>query len=373
MLWVDYSLLEMKIIMNSFFWMVWLFICRTLFFAFVISSNVSAGGGNAVPVEVVVARVIELAPSRWVSATVISGDDAELSSEVQGRIVMLVEVGESVVAGQVVAKIDDKSIRIQLDEAQAEVISLDARLKFFDAEVRRLEQLTGDNYAAKNLLDEMVSDRDHMHGMLAMARARVAESRHELDRATVAAPFAGVVVEQVAEVGEWVDVGDVLVRLVNTERNEIKGQIQQESAALIGVGDHMDITSGGELVTGKVKTLIPVGDSVSRLYELRVEFDQPTWRAGRAVRIKAPTAAPKTVMALPRDALVIRENAIKVFRILEDQTAEAVTVATGIADQHWVEVIGDIQEEDRIVVRGNERLRPRQAVRIQQAHSIQGD
>ena len=69
---------------------------------------------------------------------------------------------------------------------------------------------------------------------------------------------------------------------------------------------------------------------------------------------------------VPRDALVIRENVIKVFRILEDNTAEAVSVKTGIANDQLIEVIGNITQGDKIVVRGNERLRPQQQVKIQE-------
>ncbi|MCK5432357.1 MAG: hypothetical protein KAJ03_06405, partial [Gammaproteobacteria bacterium] len=59
---------------------------------------------------------------------------------------------------------------------------------------------------------------------------------------------------------------------------------------------------------------------------------------------------------------------IKVFRILEDNTAEAVPVKTGIADEHLIEVIGDINQGDKIVVRGNERLLPQQQVNIQETN-----
>jgi len=115
-----------------------------------------------------------------------------------------------------------------------------------------------------------------------------------------------------------------------------------------------------------VKTLVPVGDVVSRLYEIRLNFQETGWMAGHAVRIKVPTAKPQNVLVVPRDALVIRENILKVFRIREDNTAEVVFVETGIAYENLIEIIGEINEGDKIVIRGNERLRPQQQVNIQQ-------
>lgn len=333
-----------------------------------VSGNVHAAmGGNATPVEVVAAERVELAPGRWIAGSVISRDDAQLASEIAGRVVSLAEFGAVVDIGQTLAKLEDVSIRIRLDEAQAEVNSLTAKLSFFEAEAQRLERLAKDNHSAKNRLDEVVSERDQTRGTLAMSRARVADIKYALEQSIIVAPFAGVVAEQVAEIGEWMDAGDTVVRLVSTERIEIRGRVQQQSVALINPGDSVAVDSQGETIMATVRTLVPVGDAQSRLYEMRVDFQQPTWRVGRAVRIKIPTAKPKTVVALPLDALVVRQNSVKVFRILDDQTAEAVAVTTGIADQGKVEIIGDIQPGDKVVVRGNERLRASQKVQVRQA------
>jgi len=319
-------------------------------------------------VQIVEAKYAELAPSIWIAGTIISRHDSKLSSEVEGRIESLLEVGDKIEKGGLVASIDDTTIRMQLQEAQAEIIPIEAKLNFFKREVDRLDKLAKQNNAAKNRLDEVISDRDEMRGELSMKQTRLAQARDTLKRTSILAPFTGVVAERFKEEGEWAKIGDQLVRLVNTEVKEIQGRIQQQSAAFIKQGNSLEVTDGKNQTMATVKTLVPVGDAVSRLYEIRLDFQETGWMAGHAVRIKVPTAKSQNALVVPRDALVIRENTLKVFRILEDNTAEIIFVETGIGDEDLIEVIGEINEGDKIVIRGNERLLPQQQVNIQQAN-----
>ena len=330
------------------------------------SSTVCAGGGMPAQVQIIEAKYVQLAPSIWIAGTIISRHDSKLSSEVEGRIESLLEVGDMIEKGELVASIDDTTIRMQLEEAKAEIIPIKAKLNFFNHEVERLDKLAKENNAAKNRLDEVKSDRDQMRGELSMKQTRLAQARDTLNRTTILAPFTGVVAERFKEEGEWAKIGDELLRLVNTEAKEIQGRIQQQNAAFIKQGNSLEVTDGKNQTMATVKTLVPVGDVVSRLYEIRLNFQETGWMAGHAVRIKVPTAKPQNVLVVPRDALVIRENILKVFRIREDNTAEVVFVETGIANENLIEIIGEINEGDKIVIRGNERLRPQQQVNIQQ-------
>jgi RND family efflux transporter MFP subunit len=342
-----------------------LVMCITILSLSGISSAVSAGGMSA-PVRVVEAENIELAPAIWIAGTIISRHDAKLSSEVEGRIELLVEVGDVIEKGETIASIDATTIQMQLEEANAEIAPIEAKLRFFNAELERLNKLAKENNAAKNRLDEVLSDRDQMRGELVLKQKHLAQAKDTLNRTTIIAPFKGVVAERYMEEGEWAKVGDNMVRLVNTDLKEIQGRIQQKSAVFIKKGDAIEVTDNQTKTMATVKTLVPVGDAISRLYEIRLDYQKPEWMAGHAVRIRVPTAKPQNALVVPRDALVIRENVIKVFRILENDTAEAVPVKTGIADEHLIEVIGDINQGDKIVVRGNERLRPQQQVIIQE-------
>ena len=115
---------------------------------------------------------------------------------------------------------------------------------------------------------------------------------------------------------------------------------------------------------GVVNKLIPVGDNISRLYEIRVQFSNKIWPVGTAVKVACPINQKQNVLVVPRDALVIRQSGIAIYRINTQDRAELIPVQTGISNTKYIQVIGDVSIGDKIVIRGNERLRPGQAVKI---------
>ena len=327
-----------------------------------------AGGAGATPVQVATAVEIELSPMNWNPGTVISRYDAKLAAEVAGRIISLVEIGDEIDKRDKLVQLDGVRLNIQIEEMDADVMSAKAKLEFFIREAERLEILAKKNNAAQNRFEEIVSERDQMNGELNMKKARLADVQDQHDRTILYAPFQGVVTERYKEKGEWVDVGEEILRIVDPNIREITVRIRHQAISLIKKGGRLQVKDDQYNGLATVKTLVPVGGDISRLYEMRLSFDQGSpdlWAPGHSVQVAVPVAMARKVIAVPRDALVIRSDSIKVFRILDSNIAEAVNVTTGIADADLIEVTGNINAGDQIVIRGNERLRPQQPVIIQ--------
>ena len=155
-----------------------------------------------------------------------------------------------------------------------------------------------------------------------------------------------------------------IVRLINTDKLEIQARVPQESIQFIKAGDTLSIKGPAAETKGTVRTVIPVGDDVSRLFEIRVEFDKNEWSAGTAVQLASPVNNQQNVLAVPRDALVIRQSGVVIYRINNENISEIIPVKTGIANTTHIQVMGNVNENDKIVIRGNERLRPGQQVKV---------
>ncbi|WP_455205642.1 efflux RND transporter periplasmic adaptor subunit [Kaarinaea lacus] len=346
-------------------------ICLLIFLVFVVASfngvaqEKKKGPGRASPVVVVEAKVQELAPVTWVSGTIISLNDARLATEVEGRLKKVANVGTQVKENDVVARIDNTIVQLNIDELKAEVDKQKARLQFLQQEVKRLNRLADQNAAAKTRLEQTQSEREVARNELEISRTRLRRAREELARHQIRAPFSGVISERFMRTGERAAVGDEVVRLIDTVAVEIQARAPLASINFIKEGMTLDAKSDlGVHTAAKLRTIVPVGDERSRLLDLRLDFDNKDWRVGQPVRVALPTAVPRAVMAVPRDALVLRRDGASVFRVKEDNTAEKVAVEIGIAAGDYVEVVGNLNPGDQIVIRGGERLRPGQAVNV---------
>lgn len=328
--------------------------------------SIAFAAGNMPParVEVEQAINIEIAPFVWVAGTVIGRFDSKIAAEVEGTLEMVLEVGDRVKQDDLVAKVDDKTYRLAVNEIAMEVEPIETMVEFHQREADRLEKLAEKNNAARNQLDETQTSRDEAIAKIRVVKAQLAMARDDLDRTLVRAPFTGVVVERFKSPGERVDAGEQMVRLIDTERLEVQARIQQASFAHVNAGDKLKIKASAGEIIGTVRTVIPVGDDVSRLYEVRIGFDDSGWPAGLAVEVATPIDKQQNVIAVHRDALVIRQSGVVVYRINAENVAELVPVKTGISNTTHIQVFGDIAEKDNIVIRGNERLRPGQVVQV---------
>jgi len=331
-----------------------------------VASAPASAQPEAPPAPVVVERaeMRSLAPVIWYPGTIMSRHDARLAAEVEGRVIEVAEVGTRVQPGDVVARLDDTLFRQELSEAQAAVAREQARLAYLEHEVERLSRLATENNVAQSQLDQAVSNRGVTRSELAAMRTRVERARERLARTVVRAPFPGVVSERFVQVGEWAESGAAVVRLVDTGALEVQTRVPAKILAHIQVGSALRMQASPERASAEVRAIVPVGDDRSRLYELRLELAESPWPAGQSIRVAVPTAAPREVVAVHRDALVLRREGTSVFRIRDDDTAERVEVTPGIAAGDYIEVQGGIRPGDRVVVRGGERLRSGQKVQI---------
>ena len=328
--------------------------------AFAPAARAQDGG---VPVVVSVARERLLAPVTAYPGTVISRNQARLAAEVEGRLQWVADVGTVVRKGETVARVDDVLLKQSLLADEATVAREQARLEFRLAEVRRLTSLVKQKSVPQSELEEAIANRDITRAEIAAGVARAALTREQLERSALRAPFDGVITERLLQAGEWAESGAAVVRLVDTSSLEVQTWVPVKSLKFVREGTKLGLSGNPHGTVGTVRTLVPVGDDRSRLYELRLALDGDDWPVGLDVRVAVPTAEPREVLAIPRDALVLRRDGTTVYRIDKEGLAERVGVETGIAVGEFIEVSG-IEPGDRVVIRGGERLRPGQSVSI---------
>jgi len=330
----------------------------------VAGESLAQQGPRAAPVEVSQAQVRAMTPVSWAAATVVSLNDARIAAEVEGRLVSVVDEGDQVEQGGILARIDDVLIRAGLDGARAEVAREEASLTFLKGELARLQRLAKQNNAAQTQLEQTLSQRDATMNDLVAAKARMLIAQEYLDRTELRAPFAGVVAQRTRRAGEWVNSGDEVLQLVDSSRLEIEASAPLSLKPFLIVGQRMQIATQQQQGVAILRAVVPVADSQSRLLRLRLDIVEGEWLAGQPVKVALPTALSQQVLSVPRDALVLRRGGSYLFKVSAESMAEQVFVRVGIAEGEFIQVMGDLAGGDQVVVRGNERLRPGQSVSI---------
>jgi RND family efflux transporter MFP subunit len=213
-------------------------------------------------------------------------------------------------------------------------------------------------------LDDARAQREVSNDDVTRAEAQLRQAQYEIDQSVIRAPFPGIVTERFIQRGEYLQVGAATVRLVNTEDIEARATAALGLAANVHPGQTVSVRDHGVEKSGRVRTVVPVGDDRSRQFEVRVTLVSPEWLVGTPVEVSLPGAAARTAVTVPRDALVIRQDHSYVLRVTRTNTVEELDVTPGVGTEDRVEVRGPLAPGDRLVVRGGERLAAGQTVRV---------
>ncbi|MDT8409312.1 MAG: efflux RND transporter periplasmic adaptor subunit [Wenzhouxiangellaceae bacterium] len=318
---------------------------------------------GAAPVEIDQARFMIMAPTMQVAGTVISRTDALLSAEVEGRLLEISEVGARFERNDVLARIEDTSLQLRAQELEAEIASAEARLSFLEAELSRYQSLAENRLASRTQIDQTRSDRDVAVSDLNVARSRLAQVQDQINRTRIRAPFSGIVAERLVQAGERVSTGTQVMRVYDPTNLEVVARAPLSYYRYIQPGDDLAVRLGDDVLTALLRTRVSLGNESSHVFEIRLDLDEQL-PVGQTVRVTIPTANVREVLAVPRDALVLRGDGASVYIVDEENTARQIRVAVGIGSEDMIEVKGPIQSGDKVVIRGNERLRPGQAVEV---------
>ncbi len=320
----------------------------------------------AARVKVEAASLRQMAPVLLVPGSVMSRQDADVAAEVSGRITWVAEAGTKLAAGEAMARVDDRLLRLELRQYEAQIKSLQSQLSFQEREVERQRQLAERGTATLVKLEEASNRRDVLAQDLVRAQASRDRTALEIERTVVKAPFGGQVAQRMLEIGEYSAPGAKVARLVAVDQVEVRAQAPVSIARHIAEGSEVSLDIEGQTARGKVTRIIAIGEAQSRTFEVRVALPrgEAPWIVGSAVKVGLPSATAEQVVAVHRDALVLRGDGTFLFRVNAQNKAERVAVKTGTSIGDWVQVTGEVRDGDRLIVRGAERLREGQEVEL---------
>jgi membrane fusion protein (multidrug efflux system) len=321
-------------------------------------------GGPAARAEVTLTRVTRADISSTLdlngTAAGLPNQDVRITSLVPGRIADLnVAEGDRISVGQVLAKLDDRSFRNQLQQAEGALQQAQASLDNAKLSRTRNEDLFQRGIVARKDLEDARTQESVAMAALQQAEAAAATARLQLTRTEVLSPFNGVVVKRFVGVGEQVDgsAAQPIVEVASLREVEFLGNAPAMYLGKIHAGEPVEVTTEaapGRRFPGRVVAVSPAVDPATGvgLIRIRIPNADEMLRLGMFLNAEIPIETHVHALVVPPQA-VYRNDAgePRVFVVNQD-TATASPVKLGIETKDRVELLEGAKEGDTVILTG---------------------
>ena len=281
---------------------------------------------------------------------------------------VLVNVGDVVKAGQVLARFSPEAV--QADAAQARASLLEAQAVAAEAtdNAERARSLQATGALSQQQIQQFTTAGQTAQARVAVARALLQAQELRLQHTQVRAPDSGVISARTATVGAVVGAGTELFRMVRKGRLEWRAEVTATELARIQPGAKARITgASGTTIEGTVRMVAPTVDPQTRNALVYVDLPPTTdFRAGMFARGEFALGS-TDALTIPQEALVVRDGFSYVFVLGPQQRVQQRKVQTGrrIADR--VEILSGLEADQSVAVRGAGFLNDGDLVRVSPA------
>ncbi len=250
-----------------------------------------------------------------------------------------------------------------------------------------LEEAAATSLAAQHSVDETqaaydlavegprIEVKQQAQARVDMAQATLDRLRDQMEKYSIKAPFTGYITEEYTEQGAWLSRGDPVVEMINIDQVEITVSVPEQYIASLAPDAvaqvQLEALPAGKPIVATVERIVPQADVRSRSFPVTILLDNPMdkgqhrLKAGMLANVKLAVGPTREALMVPKDALVLDPTGKAVIFVVRKDAERRVDIAIatpvdlGVYQKTRVEVIGQVREEDRVVVLGNERLSPR--------------
>jgi RND family efflux transporter MFP subunit len=350
----------------------------------------AAGGPPATPVRAEPVVLREVQEQRQITGNLRALARSRVATIEGGLVVECpIEEGDLVKKGDVLARLDDRRVALELQRIEAQREVAQATLEERITQVRRserdfglLKELSDRNAGNPKELADAESDLQVAQARqlqaerdLTVRKAQADLLRTRLEDMVITAPFDGVIVTKETEVGQWLGVGDVLAEVVSVGEFDAWLDVPQSFAEAVR-GPEVKIpiqirASQLQYPPAKPRIIRQV-DPIARTFYavVRVKDDNDHLAPGMSVTGWVPTGQRASHLLVPRDALMRNQAGFYVYAVMQQAPA-----GPGQAVPRQVDLLfeyegyaairpGGLREGEMVVTEGNERLYPMATVSI---------
>ena len=281
--------------------------------------------------------------------------EADVIAKVEGEVrELLVEEGDEVKAGQVLARLDGDRLRLELNEARANLAKM-------QRDFERNKELREKGLLSEGNFEKLRYDLEALEASFNLARL-------ELDYTRIRAPIDGVVSERYIKIGNTIRVGDRAYRVTSLDPLVAYLHVPEREFRRIAAGQPVAIdidALDGDPFMATVTRVSPVVDPVTGTFKATIEMRDEARRIkpGMFGRMNIIYDRHENVLQIPR-AAIFEERGEQSVYVIEDGKAKRRTVATGFGQNGMVEITAGLAEDDAVVTVGHVGLRNEATVTV---------
>jgi membrane fusion protein (multidrug efflux system) len=289
-----------------------------------------------------------------------------VSAEVPGRVVeVTVDEGSVVRRGDLLARLDDRQARLQIDEASSTVSREQVELAREDFE--RKQRLFDDGALTRSALDQAKNQYLTLDSAYKSAQARIAQLRELVSKARVTAPISGIVARTLVNPGEFLGPGAPVALVEDTDEVLVSLELSDRDVVKLRPLQVVEATSDafpGRVFQGVVERVGGTANPVTKGFEVeaRIGNSEGSLRSGMILSLEI-LLDKRTCLVVPTTALLDEAGGEARVMVVVDGTARSAKVTLGGRKDRDVEVVHGLAEGDRVVVYGHEQLRDGQPVK----------
>ena len=340
-----------------------------------VAFNVRAADDNKKPaapkaaltVNVIQPQAASMAMKISANGNIAAWQEASVGTEANGlRLAeVLVNVGDVVKRGQVLATFAPDTVQADLAQTRAAVAEAEATQAEAAANAQRARELqTTGALSAQQIAQYLTAERT-AQARLESQRALAKMQQLRLQQTKVLAPDSGVISARAATVGAVLPAGQELFRLIRKGRLEWRAEVSSAELAALKPGMAVSVApAGGAAVKGTVRMLAPTVDAQTRNALVFVDLPEPgAARAGMFARGDFEVGSGQA-LTLPQSAVQLRDGFSYVLRVGPDSKVTQVKVAVGRRSGERIEIRSGLDASARVVASGGGFLTDGDTVRV---------
>ncbi|MBU0944583.1 MAG: efflux RND transporter periplasmic adaptor subunit [Proteobacteria bacterium] len=322
------------------------------------------------PTSVVVTEVVRetIAETQSVIGILVYDRTSEVSTEVTGLVQeVLVRAGDHVEEGDVLVRLDTKLLDSDISLKKTRIAQNDLRQQNTEKNFKRLQALYKESGVSEKDFDDALYTFQDAKLEKQARQEELAGLLIKRERSVIRAPFNGVILSKEVDSGAWVQQGKMLVSLGSSDDLFVRAPIGESLLRYLKKGQPLTVTLNAfeEKIEGVVEDIDPVADVKTKNIFVKIRIPaQEIVAANMSATVHLPASTEKELSIIPRAALIKFQGKDFIYTVKEDKAA--------ILPVNIVAFMGDRVGVDNpyisagmvVVIEGNERLRPDQAVQV---------